>query len=68
MLNNKLEAIEDNFILEKCPVKESSVKIKITSECLGEKAGDTASQASQLDQGMNQSMMSSMSSIMAPKS
>ena len=35
MLNNKMEKIEEDFTLEKCPVKDSTVHMKITSECLG---------------------------------
>ena len=35
LLNNKLTEIEDTFILEKCPVKNSTVHMNITSECLG---------------------------------
>ena len=46
MLNNKLEETNEEYQLEKCPVNGSTVRIRITSECLGERAGDTQSQAS----------------------
>jgi hypothetical protein len=31
MLNNKIVEIDEDFPLEKCPVKDSTVRIKITS-------------------------------------
>lgn len=31
ILNNKLEYLEESFPLEKCPVKDSNVRMRITS-------------------------------------
>ena len=46
MLNSKWEEHKDNFPLEKCPVSGATAEIKITSTCIGERSGDTMSQAS----------------------
>ena len=47
MLNSKLEETSEEYTLEKCPVNGSTVRIRVTAECLGEKSGDSVSQASQ---------------------
>ena len=44
MLNQKLEFLEKDFPLEKCPVKESYVHMRISGEMVGEKDTDTQSQ------------------------
>lgn len=43
MLNEKMATLADDFLLEKCPVKDSKVSMKITTECLGLKTEDEAS-------------------------
>ena len=58
MLNNKIQEIKESFPLEKCPVAGATVFIRMNSACIGEKSGDTMSQASSMSNVGNESMAS----------
>ena len=63
MLNNKVEKLEENYKLEKCPVKDSKVFISIEAELIGEgSTSDTMSVDSTiLNQSAGPSTLSTMS-------
>lgn len=36
IINKKLQYLQDNFVLEKCPVKDSTIHLSIVADLVGE--------------------------------